>query len=294
MRPVNNGAEPVSIPLLDACGSYIHLLENLRPKPYSGLRRLYLNMSAGLFAAGAGDLERWSSESLIKGVGEGFAQVAIKFNIENWIDVLGVVIRQRLKVIETLPPHEESSWVSLSRTRRSFYNPSPRVAKTLQTLQGFGQLAPVAQKNTIGPAAIEVMTEVNQVIGNAGTFSPNPRCDDIILSFLDAKSGILGHSYAAAIDYQQIHLPLLKIYLGLARLLLGAVSIGSSRARTTTLSEKILSIRISDTTLAALPVPNWQTLEFYAEPEEAGPLSMKGHQYIANLTTYYTTDIGGR
>lgn len=287
------GVEPQSLPIVVAVDAYYELLERLvLPKVYSGLAKLYL-LNTG--SAAALDMSQCELDDAVKnltnlrvtnGIDTCYLNYMIRQNILNYIDTLGVVIRGRLDYAKTLHTVHDD-WINTDRKRRSLYFPSAGTVTKLMDLLDRADVWDTTGRsivNTIGPIAESIASEANMVIGSDGTSSESANCSDAVKAFLDGTSTVLRGP--VDMGFRVKHLPILRIYLTLAKLLTGSVDVN---IRQTAISAPIAlrkGLCLSDSTLAAFPCPTVDVLQSFAEPE-VGDLSNKGMRYLSALDRYY-------
>lgn len=283
-------------PILDAAEAYVALIAPLQPRVYSGLKKLFLLSVTGTPEYHAQTyvdrLEILYKDSKQPLINQDYVQYAIKSNICNWLDTLKTLILARLEQIQSLPAEIHSAWVNTDNSRRFYYSPSMTIVRELEALiQMSGSPYEPISQTPVRNSAFVCLAELSRVMRLSGIVSPTPRCDDILIQFVNCQNSLLYFFGGQSVSFDQIHLPLLQIYIVIARLLMGAVSIGYSISETTVVPQAVRTMQLSDSTLAALPAPTFASILSYAEPD-APFISGKARTYLSRLTTYYTTALG--
>ncbi len=282
MRPVNHGAERPTHPLVSVADAYYRLIERLTPQAYSGLTKLYL-MSQGYDQSALTSPQVISRDGLSDILGRRYLDQVIRINIASHLTLLSDLITARIGATQDVIP-VRSSWVNNDNAPRDFYSPSPFLSSRLQILCQCAENYKVAQlTNTIGPVAIEVAVEVVGVVQSSGYVSPNRRCDATLLRFVNLYKSMLAQDMSDS--YRLFSQPMLAIFLGIARLVTGSVHGGNYEEIKTEPSAETRALRISDSTLAAIPASVGDQLLAFDEPE-VGLISPKGLIYLGKIAEY--------
>ncbi len=284
MRPVNHGAERPTHPLVSVADAYYRLIERLTPQAYSGLTKLYL-MSQGYDRSALTGPQITTRDGLGDVLGRHYLDQVIRTNIASHLTLLSALITARIRDTQGVIPIR-SSWINNDKQPRDFYSPSPFLSSRLQVLCQCAENYKVAQlTNTIGPVSREVAIEVESVVQSSGFVSANRRCDDTLLRFIRLYESMLDQDRSDS--YRLFSMPMFTIFLGLAKLTTGSVHGGDYEEIKTEPSAETRALRISDSTLAAIPASVGDQLQAFDEPE-VGLISPKGLIYLGKIAEYTT------
>ena len=265
-----------------AIHSYITMLQELPAiRAYSGATRLYLMTGLGVTISSAGSIDMLRADlakdgSLIDPPLT-YVYTSIVANCNTYAELLKNMIFRRLKTRGT-----QDQPTASKTSRRLSYNISLNLAKQLHDLtDGSRQLWD--QDTLYQNVEMAARVEYALLVETGGIGLPNVRCDHGIRMFLD--KWLLNAPYSGTTTYDplKIYVPGLSIVLIIARMLYGDFDecdqvppMGGMRDR----------LKLSTSTLAALPWPSIEFAEGFSEPE-AGYLDQSGWRYLHHISRIY-------
>lgn len=284
-----------------AVKSYLFLLERKDPLPYGeGMKKLY-SMSSGIATLLDGDIDLITVKSermgLIPKNLDAFMMKSIIKNCKFYAERLAEMIENRVVAIAEgrVKNPEPRLKYSPVAARRSFYLPPTNLLKRIDQAiaadvpQGrWDNAAPVPSLNEVSQDAIVILSrmQVNQghIFPNQSSFGATTK---IARDLVEAISRELS-PYNERYDYSLRARSALTILWMIGKLLYGDLTIHPERYEINDIDiGKKLSI--TDGTLAAIPFPIQQTIEFFNENGPGG-LSLKAHKYLSAVSAASFSD----
>ncbi len=264
--------------LFAAVNAYCQLLQPMVSiRAYSGATRLYLMTGLGVSLSAIGDLTKLADtleqDKIILTPPSEFIRNAIALNCIFYVKLLSRVIFTRLNTrgSQDIPSKNKTAM-------RLSYNISANLAQQLAIL--------IKHRSNWGLAtsfqnlADMAMIEYSHMVQINGIGLPNDRSDDVIIAFLAMLENVFADSLET--DPRILHLPILTTVLCIARLLFADFS----RTKLTAMGPLRDRIWLSDSTLAALPLPSVDLARGFVE-KDAGMLSTQGWLYLQTISAVF-------
>lgn len=292
MKSSINGPLSGSVPVILVVEKYIKLLRTLSyTSPPKSLLQLY-TFSTGFTRPVDSSVVNSDREST-KFVIDKFYRSRLRGNTIALIEVLSDYIKASLNMLDHIPQGRQSLDLDMTKSIKYYYNLSRHAAKEIRILQSNVKRGIGISRADLNRFMQRVSYEAAMTFSQIGSVSPNPRCDNDILTLLDTLTPKFIDVASASPKQYSVYADLLKMYCDITRLYYGAVNISDRTPQHEMNGPAPLDteegngpLRISNAVVACLPAPSIDMLRSFHDPE-AQVVSPEALDYVSYLENSY-------
>lgn len=279
-----NGPIPGRLTLVAALESYVALVRSAGWTPPTRDVAKVMHFASGYeHTPSEADLAAYTDEDIAR-----FYRQRVIANVSGYATFLISYIRERLSLLDNLPQDRQAITINTEKAPRFFYNLGRDVAEDITSMIVNYQSMPQGLDYlTLNRIFAKIEAQAIVTMGNDGSIAPNPRCDSVVRSFLDAHDTIMAalmkeeeRLFSALGDY-------LNVLLCMVRLYFGAINQRDNEIYTQDVpSIKSVGLRVGTDVVVSLPAPTFQMLEAY-QSKTASVISQEAVRYVDTLNDYY-------
>lgn len=292
MKSSINGPLSGSVPVILVVEKYIKLLRTLSyTRPPESLLELY-HFSTGFTRPVGIDLPSDDPESS-KIIIEKFYRSRLRGNTIALIEVLSDYIKASLNTLDHIPQGRQSLDLDVTKSIKYYYNLSRHAAKEIRLLYAKVNRKQDLTREDLNRLMQRISYEAAMTFSQIGMISPNPRCDDDVLTLLNELTPFLIDVASSSPKWHSVYADLLKMYADITRLYYGAVNVTDRTPQhemngPTPLDTEDGSgpLRVSNSVVACLPAPSIDMLRSFHDPN-AQVVSAEALDYVSYLENSY-------